>query len=658
MTETALLRIALDTGPLVGPRTGIGIAVDHMLLSLQGLRGQVDVLPYVLSFRAALAPGTTRLPFPAAVAHRLWVVRSRPRLDRFLGRPDVVHGTNYVVPPVRVPRVVSVYDCWFLRHPEGVHPDVARAANLLRRAVADGAVVHASSEATAREVRELLGPARVEVVHLGYVPLPPAPADRPDEVPALSEPFVLAVGTVERRKDLATLVEAFGLLGTDHPDAQLSWREHRATIRLAWTRPATGSSRRSGDGFISSAGSPTPPSPGSFATPRSSPIPRSTRASGSPCSKRSVSDAGGGQRRRLRPGGRRRPRPARASRSTRRVRGRTAPGPGGRRRSPPPRRRRAGPRARLRLGRHGERPRRALPSPGDGVHCVITVLAGGVGAARYLQGLVGRYPDRELVAVVNVGDDTELHGLSISPDLDTITYTLAGAIDPERGWGLRAETWRAMEALDRYGAVRPEGSRAGERWFNLGDQDLATHFYRTARRVEGATLTQITAEITRAWELPVSLLPVTDAPVRTMVTIDGAEVSFQEYFVGLRHSVPVEAVRFAGAAEARPTSAVMTALHEAERIVIAPSNPLVSIGPLRAVPGIEDLLRARRDDVVAVSPIVAGAALKGPADRMLRELGHEPTVVGVARLYRQICATLVVDLADEASVPEIEALGA
>jgi LPPG:FO 2-phospho-L-lactate transferase len=275
---------------------------------------------------------------------------------------------------------------------------------------------------------------------------------------------------------------------------------------------------------------------------------------------------------------------------------------------------------------------------------MILVLAGGVGAARFLAGLIQAVDPSEVVTVVNTGDDTELHGLSISPDIDTVTYTLAQAIDPERGWGLRDETWRAMGALERFESVRPDGSSAAPRWFNLGDTDLATHFYRTARLREGATLTEVTDEVRRAFGLSLSIIPMSNEPVRTMVHLEDGAVSFQEYFVKLRHSVPVTGVEFVGADSA--TFIDPRIITTASTIVIAPSNPIVSIGPIRALNGVEDALRARRNDVVAVSPIVAGAALKGPADRMLVELGHEPTVVGVARMYAPIAATLVIDEQD------------
>ncbi len=287
----------------------------------------------------------------------------------------------------------------------------------------------------------------------------------------------------------------------------------------------------------------------------------------------------------------------------------------------------------------------------------VTVLAGGVGAARLLRGMVRAVPPTDVTAVVNTGDDTVLHGLSISPDIDTIAYTLAEAIDPGRGWGLAGETWRAMEALARYVDVRPEGSSAAPTWFNLGDQDLATHFYRTARLAEGANLTTVTAEIARAWGLALTLLPMTDDPFRTRIELadGGDEISFQDYFVRLRHGVEISGVRFEH--EARPTPAALAAITNADAVVIAPSNPLVSIGPIRSLPGVDDALAARRDTVVAVSPIVGGAALKGPADRMLAELGMEASVVGVARHYAPIADVLVVDTIDAELAPEVEAAG-
>ena len=289
---------------------------------------------------------------------------------------------------------------------------------------------------------------------------------------------------------------------------------------------------------------------------------------------------------------------------------------------------------------------------------VITVVAGGVGAARYLRGLVQVVEPSSVTVIVNTGDDTELHGLTICPDLDTVTYTLGGAIDPERGWGLSGETWRAMEALGRFVAVRPEGSGAAATWFNLGDADLATHLYRTHRRREGATLSEVTAEISTAFGVPVRLLPMSDDRVETRVVVEGeGEIGFQEYFVGRHHDVAITGVRFDGVEQARPAPGVLAALEAADVVVIAPSNPIVSIGPVVAVPGVRAALTARRERVVAVSPIVGGAALKGPADRMLRELGGEASVTEVARRYRDIAGTLVIDAVDEAHVPSVEAEG-
>jgi LPPG:FO 2-phospho-L-lactate transferase len=242
-----------------------------------------------------------------------------------------------------------------------------------------------------------------------------------------------------------------------------------------------------------------------------------------------------------------------------------------------------------------------------------------------------------------------LHGLHISPDLDTVTYTLAGAINTETGWGLEGETWQAMASVERYG---------GSSWFRLGDRDLGTHLYRTQRLADGATLSTVTGEIASAWNLSLHLLPVSDESVRTMVTVEGeGEIGFQDYFVGRQHSVAVTSVRFAGADEARPAPGVLDAINDADVVVIAPSNPIVSIAPVLAVSGLRDAVLARRSHTVAVSPIVGGAALKGPADRMMRELGHESSVVGVAGLYADLASVLVVDDADAALARAVEAEG-
>jgi len=287
---------------------------------------------------------------------------------------------------------------------------------------------------------------------------------------------------------------------------------------------------------------------------------------------------------------------------------------------------------------------------------VLVALCGGVGAARMLSGLVQVVPAADITAIVNVGDDMVLHGLHISPDLDTVTYTLAGMDNRDTGWGVTGETWAVMDELARLG---------GEDWFRLGDRDLATHLFRSGRLHGGASLSEVTAAVSSRRGVAVRLLPATDDPLRTRVTLaeasalgpPGTEVGFQDYFVRLHHDVAVRGVRFEGATAARPAPGVMESLTAADAIVVCPSNPVVSIGPVLAVPGVRDALVARRDRVVAVSPIVAGAALKGPADRLMAELGTEPSVVGVARLYAPWVGTLVVDVADAAQAAAVEAEG-
>jgi LPPG:FO 2-phospho-L-lactate transferase len=287
----------------------------------------------------------------------------------------------------------------------------------------------------------------------------------------------------------------------------------------------------------------------------------------------------------------------------------------------------------------------------------VTVLCGGVGAARFLAGAADVTPRGTITAVVNTADDDVINGLCVSPDLDTVVYTLGGAIDPQRGWGLVDETWHALEALERYGGVRPAASAAANTWFRLGDRDLATHLYRTARLAEGASLTVVTAEIASAWNVGVDVLPMSDDRVSTrLVLADGTELAFQDYFVRLRHDIEVSGVRI-DASGAAASSAVIAAIADAPTVVIAPSNPLVSIQPIRALTGIDELLAQRRDSVVAVSPIVGGRALKGPADRLLRELGHESSVAGVASIYAPIAATLVIDPADAALTDAVRAAG-
>jgi len=285
-------------------------------------------------------------------------------------------------------------------------------------------------------------------------------------------------------------------------------------------------------------------------------------------------------------------------------------------------------------------------------HPRIAVLCGGVGAARLLRALIRVVDPTTVSAIVNVADDIVLHGLSVSPDLDTVTYTLADAIDPDRGWGLYGETWRAMESISRYGDGTSD-------WFSLGDQDLATHMYRSGRLALGASLTEVTAEIATAWDVGVHVLPVTNDRVSTWVTLadSGTEIPFQEYFVGHRHSVAISAVRFDGIAAARISADCAAAIADAEIIIVAPSNPIVSIAPVISIPGVVEALDASPAPVVAVSPIIAGAALKGPAASMLHQLGHEPSVVGVARLWRDIADILLIDETDASAAGEVASQG-
>jgi len=279
----------------------------------------------------------------------------------------------------------------------------------------------------------------------------------------------------------------------------------------------------------------------------------------------------------------------------------------------------------------------------------ITVIAGGVGAAKFLQGLLQIHANELVTALVNVADDFRLHGLAISPDLDTVTYTLSGQVNPNTGWGRHEETWRVRDELERLG---------GQTWFNLGDLDLALHLYRTQRLDEGATLTQVTLEICNRLGIEAHLLPASNQEIRTQLKVQGQGwVDFQDYFVAQQHSVAVEDLRFEGIESAAPGPEVISSLQESDAIVIAPSNPFVSVRPVLEIPGVTEVLRERKDEVVAISPIVGGAALKGPASRMLEELGFERNSVGIASLYKDIAGTLVIDEVDSELSPRVEAEG-
>ncbi|MEO6295437.1 MAG: 2-phospho-L-lactate transferase [Candidatus Limnocylindria bacterium] len=276
----------------------------------------------------------------------------------------------------------------------------------------------------------------------------------------------------------------------------------------------------------------------------------------------------------------------------------------------------------------------------------VTLLAGGTGGTRLAHGFALLGPRVELTVIANVGDDAEIHGLHVSPDIDALLYTLAGLIDADRGWGVRGDTFTAHAMLERYGEPA---------WFTIGDADLATHLNRTGRMREGASLTDATAAMATALGITTRILPATDDRNRTIIDTDEGPLDFQDYFVRLRQEPEVRGVRFEG--DARPTAAVLEAIGGADLVVIGPSNPLVSIGPILALQGVRDAVTSSRAPTIAVSPIIAGRALKGPADRMLASLGHDVTAVGVARLYSGLVDRFVIDDADAGLRPGIEALG-
>jgi LPPG:FO 2-phospho-L-lactate transferase len=278
----------------------------------------------------------------------------------------------------------------------------------------------------------------------------------------------------------------------------------------------------------------------------------------------------------------------------------------------------------------------------------ITALAGGVGASKLLLGLYEVMDPTLLTIIVNTGDDIVLHGLKISPDLDIVTYTLAGIVDASKGWGYRGETFHTLKRLAAYG--RPN-------WFNLGDRDLATHIHRTAMLAEGKTLSQAADSIRTALGVKSRIMPMSDSPIPTIIDSNEGPLHFQEYLVKRRTEPIVKGIRFARVESAHPAPGVLEAIRDADRIIICPSNPLISIGPILSVPQIRDQLRARKEKVLAVCPIVGGKSLKGPSDKMLAQLGHDPTALGVAKLYADFTGTFVIDPADKAQAPAITALG-
>jgi len=279
---------------------------------------------------------------------------------------------------------------------------------------------------------------------------------------------------------------------------------------------------------------------------------------------------------------------------------------------------------------------------------LITALAGGVGASKLLRGMVEVVRPEDLTVIVNTGDDLELFGLYISPDVDIVTYTLAGLVDEERGWGFKGDTFNCLEMLSRYGH---------DTWFKLGDKDLATHLHRTLLMKRGYTLSEATAEICRSLGVRSRVIPMSNDRVVSMVHTDTGTMTFEEYLVKHGMKPEVRGVYYEGADKAKPAPGVIEALDEAKLIVICPSNPVVSIGPILAVEGVRRALREAKGRVVAVSPIIAGRPVKGPADRLLKAIGVEVSAYGVAELYRDFLDVMIIDEVDAALKPRIEDLG-
>lgn len=278
----------------------------------------------------------------------------------------------------------------------------------------------------------------------------------------------------------------------------------------------------------------------------------------------------------------------------------------------------------------------------------IVALAGGVGAARFLDGLARIVSPERLFIIGNTADDSEIHGLHISPDLDTVMYTLAGLAHPEHGWGIRGDTFRCLEALGRLGA---------ETWFQLGDSDLATHLFRTERLRQGQTLAEVTSELTAVLDIKAALVPMSNDRIRSFIRTPTGELEFQTYFVRRRARDRVLGVRFAGVEHAAPAPGVLEAIRDAEAILLCPSNPFISIAPILAVPRVRETLRQNRSRVAAISPIVGGRALKGPAARMMKSMGLRIAAVEVAKLYSDFLGVFVLDEKDHRQSAEVQALG-
>jgi LPPG:FO 2-phospho-L-lactate transferase len=278
----------------------------------------------------------------------------------------------------------------------------------------------------------------------------------------------------------------------------------------------------------------------------------------------------------------------------------------------------------------------------------IMALAGGIGAAKFLLGLNQMMPPEHLTIIANTGDDIELFGLRVCPDIDTVTYTLAGVINETFGWGLAGDTFELLKWMSRYGEAS---------WFNLGDRDLATHLFRTNLLREGVSLTEVTARIASALGVRARILPMSDAYTPTRVVTSEGEMHLQEYFVRRRCEPRVQALHFQNIESAKASDGVLEALKTSDAVIICPSNPFISIGPILAVPGIREALRQNRAKVIAITPIIAGQAMKGPAADMLRDLGHEVSARGVASLYEDIAGTFVLDETDSDLRASIEEIG-
>jgi len=278
----------------------------------------------------------------------------------------------------------------------------------------------------------------------------------------------------------------------------------------------------------------------------------------------------------------------------------------------------------------------------------VTVLAGGVGGARFTRGLLAAMPAADVTIIGNVGDDLEHWGLSISPDLDTLLYTLTGRIHPEQGWGVAGDTREAMGVVAELGGID---------WFILGDRDIGLHLVRTERLRAGEPLSAVTADFARRYGLAARLLPASDDRLRTRIVTPDGELAFQEWLVGRRAADPVSAVRFEGVPGARPGPGVLEAIASADRIVLAPSNPFVSLDPILAVDGVRAAVEARREAVVAITPMIGAAAVKGPLAGMLATLGHDVSAVGVAGVVAPLAAAFMLDSADRARVDDVRALG-